>query len=108
MTACVDRLISIFNALLRLAEIDAGVRCSGFVEIDVVKTLSDAVEFYQPVAELRGISLSLDLRSKNGAFAIADPLLMAQAIGTLIYNALKFARENGIVTSFTGYQRRLD
>jgi signal transduction histidine kinase len=96
--ADVDRVIGIFNALLRLAEIDAGVRHSGFVECDIVIILSDAVEFYQPVAELRGISLSLDLCSQTEVLAVADPLLLAQAIGNLIDNAIKYAQENGNVT----------
>jgi two-component system sensor histidine kinase/response regulator len=95
--ADVDRVIGIFNALLRLAEIDAGVRRSGFVESDVVTILSDAVEFYQPVAELRGISLSLLLCSESEVLAVVDPLLLAQAIGNLIDNALKYAREDGEV-----------
>ncbi|KVV37552.1 hybrid sensor histidine kinase/response regulator [Burkholderia territorii] len=94
--ADVDRVIGIFNALLRLAEIDAGVRRSGFVESDVVTILSDAVEFYQPVAELRGISLSL-LCSRSEVLAVVDPLLLAQAIGNLIDNALKYAQANGEV-----------
>jgi signal transduction histidine kinase len=95
--ADVDRVIGIFNALLRLAEIDAGVRRSGFAESDVVTILSDAVEFYQPVAELRGVSLSLLLCSESEVLAVVDPLLLAQAIGNLIDNALKYAREDGEV-----------
>ncbi|AOJ17390.1 hybrid sensor histidine kinase/response regulator [Burkholderia vietnamiensis] len=93
----VDRVIGIFNALLRLAEIDAGVRRSGFVRSDVVTILSDAVEFYQPVAELRGISLTLLLCSETEVLAEVDPLLLAQAIGNLIDNALKYAQDNGEV-----------
>jgi signal transduction histidine kinase len=96
--ADVDRVIGIFNALLRLAEIDAGVRRSGFVQSDVVTILSDAVEFYQPVAELRGISFSLVLCPQNEVLAFVDPLLLAQAIGNLIDNALKYAQENGEVS----------
>lgn len=87
--ADVDRVISIFNALLRLAEIDSGARISGFVPVDIVKVASDAVEFYQPLAELRNISLSFE---SSGELIIAgDPLLLAQAIGNLIDNALKYA-----------------
>jgi signal transduction histidine kinase len=87
--ADVDRVIAIFNALLRLAEIDNGARISGFVPVDVMKLAADAVEFYQPVAELRGMTLGL---SAHLQITIAgDPLLLAQAIGNLIDNALKYA-----------------
>jgi two-component system sensor histidine kinase/response regulator len=91
--ADVDRVICVFNALLRLAEIDAGVRRSGFVQADLEVIVSDAVEFYQPVAELRGVTLSLEC--SGDLVATVDPLLLAQAIGNLIDNALKFARDNG-------------
>ncbi|WP_120291521.1 hybrid sensor histidine kinase/response regulator [Paraburkholderia sp. BL23I1N1] len=89
----VDRVIGIFNALLRLAEIDAGVRRSGFMPSDLEAIVSDAVEFYQPVAELRRVTLSL--RTSGDLMAVSDPLLLAQAIGNLIDNALKFARDEG-------------
>lgn len=89
----VDHVIRIFNALLRLAEIDAGVRRSGFLPSDLGSIVSDAVEFYQPVAELRGVALSLDC--KGDLIGVGDPLLLAQAIGNLIDNALKFARDGG-------------
>lgn len=89
----VDRVISIFNALLRLAEIDAGVRRSGFAPCDLKTIVSDAVEFYQPVAELRGVALSLECG--DDLTAVADQLLLAQAIGNLIDNALKFAPDCG-------------
>jgi hypothetical protein len=101
--ADVDRVIGIFNALLRLAEIDTGARRSGFVQVDVVKVAAEAAEFYQPVAELKGVKLSFESRvESSGARAVAgDPVLLAQAIGNLIDNALKYAPANGGITVAT-------
>ena len=94
--ADVDRVIGIFNALLRLAEIDTGARHSGFVQVDVARIASEAAEFYQPVAELKGVTLTFE---SSGELAVAgDPLLLAQAIGNLIDNALKYAQEKGTIT----------
>lgn len=93
--ADVDRVIQIFNALLRLAEIDTGARRSGFVSVDVSTVTNDIVEFYRPVAELKGINLSFQCEDK---MALAgDPFLLAQAVGNLIDNALKYAQENGSI-----------
>jgi signal transduction histidine kinase len=86
----IDRVIRIFNALLRLAEIDAGVRRSGFMTSDIAGIVSEVVDFYQPLAELRGIVLSIS--GPTNLPVMADPLLIAQAIGNVIDNALKFAR----------------
>jgi hypothetical protein len=93
--ADVDRVIGIFNALLRLATIDAGAGRSGFVSVDAADTTARAVEFYQPSAELKGISLTFDRNDE--APLLGDPVLLAQAIGNLIDNALKFTPENGSI-----------
>jgi signal transduction histidine kinase len=93
--ADVDRVIGIFNALLRLAEIDTGARRSGFVPVDVVKVASDVAEFYQPVAELQGVNIAFE---SDGAPTVAgDPLLLSQAISNLIENALKYGRGSGAI-----------
>ena len=94
--ADVDRVIGIFNALLRLAELDTGARRSGFVQVDVAGMLGQAAEFYQPVAELKRVTLSLE--APPALLVAGDPLLLAQAVGNLIDNALKFAREPGAIT----------
>ena len=85
-------MIGIFNALLRLAEIDAGVRRSGFVASNVAEVVSEAVEFYQPLGELRGVALSHTCPIE--VQAVVDPLLIAQAVVNLIDHALKFARSS--------------
>jgi signal transduction histidine kinase len=93
--ADVDRVIRIFDALLRLAEIDAGMRRSGFVSLDVSDLAANAVEFYEPAAELRNIELTF--RSEGPLFISGDPVLLAQALSNLIDNALKYAPENGAI-----------
>jgi signal transduction histidine kinase len=91
--ADVDRVIRIFDALLRLAEIDAGMRRSGFVALDVSDLAANAVEFYEPAAELRNIDLVF--RSDGPLSVSGDPVLLAQGLSNLIDNALKYAPVNG-------------
>src|SRR5882757_1280810 len=93
--ADVDRVIRIFDALLRLAEIDAGMRRSGFVSLDVSDLAANAVEFYEPAAELRGIDLTF--RSNGALLVSGDPVLLAQALSNLIDNALKYAPQHGSI-----------
>jgi signal transduction histidine kinase len=93
--ADVDRVIRIFDALLRLAEIDAGMRRSGFVQVDIADLAATAVEFYAPAAELRNIALRF--HSQGPLPASGDPILLAQALSNLIDNAIKFSPENGVI-----------
>jgi hypothetical protein len=93
--ADVDRVIRIFDALLRLAEIDAGLRRSGFVSLDLADLVAAAVEFYAPAAELKNIRLTLHAPAPLSVFG--DPVLIAQALGNLIDNALKYAPDQGLI-----------
>src|SRR5579871_5881130 len=93
--ADVDRVIRIFNALLRLAEIDSGVRRSGFVAVDAAQVAAEAVEFYLPAAELKGVALASE--NSSPVPVSGDPLLLAQAIGNRSDNALKYTPDNGRV-----------
>jgi signal transduction histidine kinase len=98
--ADVDRVISIFNALLRLAEIDTGMRRSGFIDVDLGELCARAVEFYVPAAELKDITLTY--HDEAGHLHVSgDQLLLAQAINNLIDNALKYTPPGGTVTVST-------
>ena len=99
--ADVDRVIGIFNALLRLAEIDTGARRSGFVRVDVARVAAEAAEFYQPMAEQDGVTLSFE--SSGELVSAGDATLLAQAIGNLVENALKYT--NGAI-AVSATQRR--
>ena len=89
----VDRVMSIFNALSRLAEIDSGTRRGGFAPVDLAKLAAEVTEFYLPVAELNDVSLTF--LPQGMLQTVGDPLLLAQALGNLVENALKYAPAHG-------------
>ena len=93
-------MIAVFNALLRLADIDSGSRLSGFRDIQIREVAAEVAELYGPVAEEKSISLELDVPLDLEAYG--DPFLVAQAIGNLIDNAVKFCPSGSSVKVAAG------
>jgi signal transduction histidine kinase len=94
--ADLDRVMRIFTALLRLAEIDSGARRSGFVRVDAAAVAAEVVEFYEPAAELKGVEFSF--QAAGEAAVAGDPVLLAQALSNLIDNSLKSVHEHGAIS----------
>ncbi len=102
--ADIDRVMRMFNALLRLAEIDSGARRSGFVRVDAAAVAAEVVEYYEPAAEQKGVVFSF--QSAGDAAVAGDPVLLAQAVSNLIDNSLKSVSERGAISVHVG--RRAD
>jgi signal transduction histidine kinase len=90
-----DRLIAVFNALLRLADIKSGVRRAGFRKVDLADVVADIAELYAPLAEENAITLALD--APHGLTVNGDPHLLSQALANLIDNAIKFTPRGGAI-----------
>ena len=83
-----DRLITTFNALLSIARIEGGSGREAMQRIDVGAAVSDAAELYEPVAEERGVTFTVDVA--EGLEARAERQLIGQAAANLIDNAMKY------------------
>jgi hypothetical protein len=92
----IDRIVNIFNALLRLAEIDSGVRRAGFRDVDLSAITTELTELYEPLAEEKEITFVVEAPEK--VVVHGDPNLLAQAIGNLIDNAIKYTQHHGRVS----------
>ena len=90
-----DRLIAVFNALLRLADVKSGARRAGFRKVDLADVVADVAELYAPLAEENGIALTLD--APRGFTVNGDPHLLAQAVANLVDNAIKFTPRGGAI-----------
>ncbi|HEX6960028.1 MAG TPA: HAMP domain-containing sensor histidine kinase [Ferrovibrio sp.] len=93
--ADIDRLIGTFNALLRLAEVDSGLQRAGFTKVDLKPLMEDVAELYGPSAEAKGISLRQDIAADLQVDG--DPYLLAQAVGNLLDNAVKYTPAGGTI-----------
>jgi signal transduction histidine kinase len=94
-TTDLDGIVAVFQALLRIAEIEAGARRSSFTGFDAAPLLADLVDLYSAPAEERGLTLVLECPDRLPLFG--DRELIQQAIVNLLDNALKFSPPGGAV-----------
>jgi signal transduction histidine kinase len=83
-----DRLLGTFNALLSIAEAEAGSRRQTMAVVDVAEIARAVAELYEPAAEEKGLRLEI---ANGGALPVrGDRHLLSQAIANLLDNALKY------------------
>ena len=92
----VDAILDTFGALLRIAQIEAGSRRAGFVDLDLSELLRGMVEIYLPVAEERGQRIGGAVAP--GLMVKGDRELLTQMLANLVENALRHAPAGAAVT----------
>jgi len=90
-----DHVLDTFNALLRISRIEAEKQKSQFSETNLKSLLEDVTEYYEPLAEDKGITLTSDLSEAN---IHGDRDLLFQAYANLIDNAIKFTPKGGNIS----------
>jgi signal transduction histidine kinase len=91
-----DELLSAFNALLRIARIEAGSRRAAFADLDPLTLLQDVAELYEPLASESGQGLTVEGGSEaQGCRLHADRDLLFQALANLVDNAIKHSPGGG-------------
>lgn len=90
-----DALLKTFNALLSIAQAEAGAARQGFETVDLATLLRDVTELYEPLAEDR--ELDLVVRLDRPAAIGGDRNLLFQALANLVDNAIKFSPPHGQV-----------
>lgn len=87
--ADLDRITGIFEALLRIAQIEAGSRRSAFAPVDLTALIDDMLELYEASAEVAGLTLHTDITPLPTL--IGDSHMLQQALANLLDNAIKFS-----------------
>jgi signal transduction histidine kinase len=82
-----DTINQTFSALLRIAQIEGGVRRDHFAPLDLALVMSNLAEIYTDVAEDAGMELSC--LADTPALVFGDKELLTQAFANLIENAIR-------------------
>ncbi|MCY4051687.1 MAG: HAMP domain-containing sensor histidine kinase [Gammaproteobacteria bacterium] len=91
-----DSLLATFNALLRIAKIEAGHVEAGFCEIEISSLIKDIVDFYEPLAEEKQQTLKADIEADVKAYG--DRNLLFQAFANILENAIKYTPDHGKIS----------
>lgn len=93
--ADLDGVTQVFEALLRIAEIEAGARRSAFARLDAAPLLAGLADLYEVAAEEHG--LRLEMRAEGALPVLGDAALLQQALANLLDNAVKFSPPGGCI-----------
>jgi signal transduction histidine kinase len=91
-----DAILQTFAALLRIAQIEARDRLSGFAGVDLCAIAREVVELFDPAAEAHRVRLRHSVAGK--APVVGDRDLLFDALSNLVDNAIKHGGGHGDLT----------
>ena len=84
-----DELIRTFDALLMIARAESGQARDNMTEFDAAEVARGVGELYEPLAEQKGLTLTID--APGTAPVHGNRELVSQALANLVDNAIKYA-----------------
>jgi signal transduction histidine kinase len=95
LLADADRILAIFQALLRITNIEKGKRGQLTGNINLKKIIHDVADLYEPLAEEADIKL--EVQTDASLLVKGDNDLLFQLFANLIDNAIKFSPRGSII-----------
>ena len=96
-----DHLLATFTALLDIAEAEAGSPRARMTPLDLTAFARDLADLYEPVAEEKGLSLTIE--TGPGPIEVrGDRHMLSRAVANLVENAVKYTPAGGTVAIRVG------
>ena len=96
------QIATTFDALLRIAQIEAGARKSRFQAVSLAEIAERLHEAYTPVAEEAGQAFEIVHRSQAGDLVLGDSDLLTQLFANLVENAIRHCPAHATIQIETG------
>ena len=90
-----DNILSMFNSLLRILNIQKGKRYQSFEDVDLSSIIRDVIELYEPLADEKKVVIKSDLDTMSDISGDRD--LLFQMFANLLDNAIKFSTKDSDV-----------
>lgn len=98
-----EGLLNTFNALLDIAKAEAGPTTTDMEPVDLAEVTESASDLYQPLAEDKGVKLTLHRAATPTV--IGNRHLLSQALVNLLDNAVKYTPQGGAIDVTVGMVR---
>lgn len=92
-----DQINQTFEALLRIAQIEAGARKSRFAPVNLTEIFASLAEVYGSVAEDSGRTLKWDFEPDAAHVIPGDKELLTQMYANLIENAIRHCPQGAVI-----------
>ena len=92
-----DQLLETFSALLRISQLEQGSQRRAFESFDLVASLHDIFDMFEPVFNSQNIDLKLDIATEKQS-VYGDRDLWMQVLTNLLENVLRYAGNSKMVT----------
>ncbi|MEN8227168.1 MAG: response regulator [Bacteroidota bacterium] len=96
-----ELLMTIINDILDFSKIEAGRMMLEEIQFNLLEEMELVGELFRPLAEEKGLNLTIDLRPDIPNKLIGDPFRLRQVITNLVSNAVKFTEKGRIVIGAT-------
>ena len=96
----IDRAAQAVAALLRIADVENGLRESRFRDVDLAMVCAQTLEFYEPLAEAKSVAVTSAM--SEPVVIRGDEDLLREAVANLVDNAIKFTPAGGAVSLAVG------
>ncbi len=93
--AQIEKASETISAILRISAVENGVRKKQFKDFDLAAVCAQLLDFYEPLAELKGVTMIVEAPTPIPVRGDQD--LMREALSNLIDNAIKFTPAGGTV-----------
>ncbi|WP_321959011.1 ATP-binding protein [Burkholderia cenocepacia] len=90
-------LLAIVSDILDYSKIEAGAMSVESIEFDVVAGIERELASFAPMAKAKGLPLFAEFDVSHAQRMRGDPTRLAQVVGNLLANAIKFTSEGRIV-----------
>lgn len=92
----IDHISGTFNALLRLGQIERGVKRGDFAQVDLGSLVRNVADIFAPIIEDEGQTLELDIAEPAKVLGDAD--LLSQLLSNVLQNAIRYGTKGQTIS----------